>query len=235
MRDQPTNTNDNRKQNLQYRLKVAMGFPVNLRWRLLADPARMPHGQNLHSPVKTPLVVFALVLGLRYPQVAAAGMQFSLRGHLNIEDSDFATEPVDADRYNSLLIHARQVEALLKTFKEGYLDLHVEVNRSNHESPQGECSSRPGLFDGLLAAVQEAMESPSDEENSLGSLLAAIEQETERHNSPPRQSQEETDVEPTDPIHSSRLHDDVEGIDIFVDLVLDRGSQKVPVWANIMF
>ncbi|KAL3697684.1 hypothetical protein R1sor_011760 [Riccia sorocarpa] len=101
-------------------------------------------------------------------------------GHLNIEDSDFATEPVDADRYNSLLIHARQ----------GYLDPHVEVNRSNHESAHGECSSRPGLFDGLLAAVQEAMESPSEEENSLGSLLAAIEQEAERHNSPPRQSQE---------------------------------------------
>ncbi|KAL3676648.1 hypothetical protein R1sor_026596 [Riccia sorocarpa] len=73
------------------------------------------------------------------------------------------------------------------------------------------------------------MESPSEEENSLGSLLAAIEQEAERRNSPPRQSQEETDVEPTDSVHSSRLHDDVEGIDIFVDLVLERGSQKVPV------
>ncbi|KAL3698229.1 hypothetical protein R1sor_012305 [Riccia sorocarpa] len=119
-------------------------------------------------------------------------------GHLNIEDSDFATKPVDADRYNSLLIHARQVEALLKTFRE------------------------------------EVMESPSEEENSLGSLLAAIEQEAERHNSPPRQSQEETDVEPTDPVHSSRLHDDVEGIDIFVDLVLDRGSQKVPVHTNVL-
>ncbi|KAL3686453.1 hypothetical protein R1sor_009027 [Riccia sorocarpa] len=155
--------------------------------------------------------------------------QFWERGHLNIEDSDFATKPVDADQYNSLLIHARQVEAMLKTFREGYLDPHVEVNRSNHDSAQGECSSRPGLFDGLLAAVQEAMESPSEEENSLGSLLAAIEQEAERQNSPPRHSQEETDVEPTDPVHSSRLHDDVEGIDIFVDLVLDRGSQKVPV------
>ncbi|KAL3676268.1 hypothetical protein R1sor_026216 [Riccia sorocarpa] len=120
--------------------------------------------------------------------------------------------------------------------KEGYLDPHVEVNRSNHESPQGECSSRPGLFDGLLTAVQEAMESPSDEENSLGSLLAAIEQEAERHNlaassKPGGKSTvwSETNVEPTDPVHSSRLHDDVEGIDIFVDLVLDRGSQKVPV------
>ncbi|KAL3682213.1 hypothetical protein R1sor_000235 [Riccia sorocarpa] len=73
----------------------------------------------------------------------------------------------------------------------GYLDPHVEVNRSNHESAQGECSSHPGLFDGLLATVQEPMESPSEEENSLGSLLAAIEQEAERHNSPPRQSQEQ--------------------------------------------
>ncbi|KAL3683618.1 hypothetical protein R1sor_001640 [Riccia sorocarpa] len=113
--------------------------------------------------------------------------------------------------------------------KEGYLDPHVEVNRSNHDSAQGECSSRPRLFDGLLAAVQEAMESPFEEENLLGSLLAAIEQEAEHTNSPPRQSQEETDVEPTDPVHSSRLPDDVEGIDIFVDLVLDRESQKVPV------
>ncbi|KAL3683992.1 hypothetical protein R1sor_002014 [Riccia sorocarpa] len=108
--------------------------------------------------------------------------------------------------------------------KEGYLDPHMEVNRSNHESAQGECSSRPGLFDGLLAAVQETMESPSEEENLLGSLLAVIEQEAERHNSPPRQSQEETDVESTDPVHSSRLHDDVEGIDIFVDHVLDQVS-----------
>ncbi|KAL3699515.1 hypothetical protein R1sor_017537 [Riccia sorocarpa] len=108
----------------------------------------------------------------------------------DLEDNDFATESVDADRYNSLLIHARQVEALLKTFREGYLDPHVEVNRSNHDSAQGECSSRPGLFDGLLSAVQEAMESPSEEENSLGSLLAVIEQEAERQNSPPRQSQE---------------------------------------------
>ncbi|KAL3692832.1 hypothetical protein R1sor_006483 [Riccia sorocarpa] len=111
-------------------------------------------------------------------------------GHLNIQDSDLATEPVDADRYNNLLIHARQVEVLLKTFREGYLDPHVEVNRSNHDSAQGECSSRPGLFDGLLAAVQEAMESPSEEENSLGSLLAAIEQEAEHTNSPCLQGQE---------------------------------------------
>ncbi|KAL3701210.1 hypothetical protein R1sor_019232 [Riccia sorocarpa] len=92
---------------------------------------------------------------------------------------------------------ARQVEALLKTFREGYLDPHVEINRSNHDSAQGECSSRPGLFDGLLAAVQEAMESP-EEENSLGSLLAAIEQEAERTNSRSHQGQEV-------PVHSDVL------------------------------
>ncbi|KAL3696209.1 hypothetical protein R1sor_010285 [Riccia sorocarpa] len=111
-------------------------------------------------------------------------------GDLNIQDSDLATEPVDADRYNNLLIHARQVEAMLKTFREGYLDPHVEVNRSNHDLAQGECSPRPGLFEGLLAAVQEAMES-TEEENSLGSLLAAIEQEAEHTNSPSRQGQEQ--------------------------------------------
>ncbi|KAL3679612.1 hypothetical protein R1sor_022568 [Riccia sorocarpa] len=37
---------------------------------------------------------------------------------LNIEESELATDAVDADRYNSLLVHARHVELLLKTFRE---------------------------------------------------------------------------------------------------------------------
>ncbi|KAL3695859.1 hypothetical protein R1sor_009935 [Riccia sorocarpa] len=136
-------------------------------------------------------------------------------GHLDIQDSDLASEPVDADRYNSLLIHARQVEALLKTFREGYLDPHVEFNRSNHDSAQGECSSRPGLFDGLLAAVQEAMES-LEEENSLGSLLAAIEQEAEHTNSPFRQGQEV-------PVHSDVLQPER------IPQTFSCGDQQLPV------
>ncbi|KAL3697848.1 hypothetical protein R1sor_011924 [Riccia sorocarpa] len=114
---------------------------------------------------------------------------------LNIEESELATNAVDADRYNSLLGETRP------------------ANR----------------FDRLLAAVQDVMDSTETPEHSLASLLAAIDNDTEPPDSPSHHGQEETEVDPTDTEHRSKSHPHVGEINIFVDLVLHRYLQKVPI------
>ncbi|KAL3690247.1 hypothetical protein R1sor_016556 [Riccia sorocarpa] len=102
--------------------------------------------------------------------------QFSIAScPLNIEESELATDAVDADRYNSLL---------------GYEDPHVEVNGPYGGSTQGE--TRPANhFDQLLVAVQDVMDSTETPEHSLASLLAAIDNDAEPPDSPSHHGQEQ--------------------------------------------
>ncbi|KAL3682745.1 hypothetical protein R1sor_000767 [Riccia sorocarpa] len=101
---------------------------------------------------------------------------FSIASYpLNIEESELATDAVDADRYNSLL---------------GYEDPHVEVNGPYGGSTQGE--TRPAnRFDQLLAAVQDVMDSTEIPEHSLASLPAAIDSDAEPPDSPAHHGQEQ--------------------------------------------